>query len=159
MEEECKTNLNVGVGTIENIATPLVFGCLNVDVLKLPNVDVVCDVLHLPFKSKAFRDVFCFHVLEHTVNPAKGLGELVRVGSRLVELEVPYRFGSMTKSHRENKGNVGLWHTCSFRSMWFHKCLKNYKRCVRVLYVFPWELLIHVWVYLEETAWGRKSLS
>lgn len=146
------TDLNVGVGTIENIATPLVFDCLNVDVLRLPDVDVVCDVQHLPFKSRAFRDVFCFHVLEHTENPSRGLAELVRVGSRLIELEVPHRFGSMARNHRgKDKNDIGLWHTCSFRTNWFHQCLKHYRRCVRVLHNFPWNLLIHVWVYLEET--------
>lgn len=144
------TDLNVGVGTIENIATPFVFDCLNVDILKLPTVDVVCDLEHLPFKSRAFHDVFCFHVLEHTKNPAKGLAELVRVASRSVELEVPHRFGSMVGNHRDkDRNDVGLWHTCSFRTMWFHQCLKNYRRCVKVLYEFPWNLLIHVWVYLE----------
>lgn len=146
------TSLNVGVGTIENVATPLVFDCLNVDLFKLPNVDLVCDVQRLPFKSGAFQDVFCFHVLEHIQNPAKGLAELVRVSSRLVELEVPHRFGSMAGNygHGKKKGDLGLWHACSFRTMWFHQCLKNYRRCVRVLYDFPWNLLIHVWVYLEE---------
>lgn len=146
-----KLDLNVGYGTIENVATPPVFNCLNVDVLKLSTVDVVCDVQHLPFKAKAFTDVFCFHVLEHTQTPVRGLAELIRVASRMVELEVPHRFGSMAGNHRHGKknGDVGLWHTCSFRTLWFHQCLKRYRRCVKVFYEFPWNLLIHVWVYLE----------
>lgn len=143
-------NLNVGAGTIENIATPLVFDCLNVDVFRLANIDVVCDVQHLPFKTKVFTDVFCFHILEHTQNPAQGLAELVRVASRMVEIEVPHRFGSMAGNYRgKDKNDVGLWHTCSFRTLWFHECLKRYRRCVKVLYEFPCNLLIHVWVYLE----------
>jgi ubiquinone/menaquinone biosynthesis C-methylase UbiE len=142
-------DLNVGVGDVENVSAPFVFDCLNIDVQRLPHVDVVCDVLHLPFKNKAFRDVFCFHVLEHTQAPAKGLAELVRVGSRLVKIEVPHRFGVSAKSHRQDKGKVGLWHTCSFRSNWFHQCLRNYRRCVTVFYEFPRNLVIHVWIYLE----------
>jgi len=145
-------SLNVGVGNIVNVASPLLFDCLNVDRLRLPSVDLVCDVQHLPFRSHIFQDVFCFHVLEHTKNPAQGLAELVRVGSRMVELEVPHRFGSMAGNHRgKDKNDVGLWHTCSFRTLWFHQCLKHYRRCVKVLYEFPLNLLIHVWVYLEET--------
>jgi len=144
-------SLNVGIGTIENIATPLVPDCLNVDVFKLPKVDIVCSVLHLPFRNKVFNNVYCFHVLEHVDNPAQGLKELVRVGSHLLELEVPHRFGSMAGNHRnKNPEDSGLWHTCSFRTLWFHQCLKHYRRCVKVLYEFPWNLLIHVWVYLEE---------
>jgi ubiquinone/menaquinone biosynthesis C-methylase UbiE len=143
-------NLNVGVGTIVNIATPLICDCLNVDVFRLVSVSVVCDVQYLPFRNRVFRNVFCFHVLEHISNPAKGLAELVRVSCRLVEVEVPHRFGSMAKSHRRDKGNVALSHACSFRPMWFHQCLKNYRRCVKVFYEFPRNLLIHVWVYVEK---------
>lgn len=140
------------MGTINLVATPIIFGCLNIDVLKVPSVDVICDVQNLPFKNRAFRDVFCFHVLEHTDNPAKGLSELIRVASRLVEVEVPHRFGSMARNrgHRKEKGDVGLWHTCSFRTLWFHLCLKNYRHCVKLLYEFPRNLLIHVWVYLDD---------
>lgn len=147
------TDLNVGVGTIKNVAAPLVFGCLNIDVSRLPNVDVVCDVQFLPFRSGVFRDSFCFHVLEHLDDPAKGLSELVRTSSRLIELEVPHRFGSMAGNYRgKDRTDVGLWHTCSFCTLWFHQCLKHYRRCVKVFYEFPRNLLIHVWVYLEKSA-------
>jgi ubiquinone/menaquinone biosynthesis C-methylase UbiE len=144
--------LNVGVGTIKNVATPLVFDCVNVDAERLPKVDVVCDVQHLPFQNRVFKDVFCFHTLEHIESPARGLAELVRVASRLVELEVPHRFGSMARNYRgKDKNDAGLWHTCSFRTLWFHQCLKHYRHCVKVLYEFPLNLLIHVWVYLEKS--------
>jgi len=145
-------DLNIGVGDIDLVAHPFVFDCVNTDVQRLSGVDVVCDLQHLPFRSKVFRDVFCFHTLEHIDNPSKGLSELVRVGSRLLELEVPHRFGSMAgnRGHgKKGRSNIGLWHTCSFRPLWFHQCLKNYRRCVKVLYMFPRNLVIHVWVYLK----------
>jgi len=144
----CETlDLNVGICNAVNVASPYIFGCLNIDVLNSPSVDVVCDVHHLPFKNGAFRDVYCFHVLEHIENPAKALRELLRVARRMVELEVPHRFGMHARSACKDKSKVDFYHTCSFRTMWFHRCLKNYQHCVKVLFEFPWDLLIHVWVY------------
>jgi len=150
----CETlNLNVGVGSDNHWATPHNFGCLNVDVLRLYGVDVICDVAYLPFRNKVFQDVFCFHVLEHTLNPARGLSELVRVTWRMVEIEVPHRFGRMAKSQSWKKGNVALYHLCSFRTNWFHQCLKNFRRCVKVFYQFPRDLQIHIWIYVGEKAY------
>lgn len=154
-----KPKLNVGVGThTSDIATPLKFNCLNVDVLNCAGVDLVCDVSHLPFIDDAFSDVFCFHVLEHIYNPAKGLAELVRVASRLVEIEVPHRFGRRAKSQRWKKGDVSLYHVTSFKCMWFYNCLKNFVISVKVQYTFPRDLEIHVWVYIEETRKRIKYL-
>jgi ubiquinone/menaquinone biosynthesis C-methylase UbiE len=144
-------NLNVGVGCDNLFAEPLMFDCLNIDVLKLHGVHVVCDLAYLPFQSRSFKDVFCFHTLEHLRNPAKGLSELVRVGFRMVEVIVPHRFGRMAKSQSWKKGNVALYHLCSFRTNWFHQCLKNFRRSVKVEYEFPRDLNIHVWIYLQET--------
>lgn len=144
-------NLNVGLGTHTNqIATPLIFDCINVDILKIPGVDVICDVQCLPFKNNAFCDVFCFHVLEHIENPAQGLSELIRVAHRLVELEVPHRLGRRAKSQRWKKDDVSLYHLCSFKCMWFHQCLKNYRYCLKILYGFPRDLEIQVWIYLHD---------
>ena len=149
-------NLNVGMGDNDLLAAPQPSNCLNTDVARLNNVDVVCDVAHLPFKSKAFTNVYCFHVLEHTLNPAKGLSELVRVGCDTVEVEVPHHLGRRAKSQRWKKGNLALYHVCSFGNNWFHRCLKNFRRCVKVQYTFPRDLEIHVWVYLKEKAYGNN---
>ena len=145
-----KPSLHVGVGPGNYVAHPIPLDCLNADVERHHRIDVVCDVQHLPFKHKAFKDTFCFHVLEHLDNPAKALSELIRVSSRLVEIEVPHRFGRMAKSQRWKKGNVALYHLCSFRSMWFHRCLKNFQHCLKIIYEFPRDLHIHVWIYLQE---------
>ena len=145
-------NLNVGVGRILEVAYPFVPNCLNADLQRLPGTNVICDAHNLPFKNRAFENVFCFHVLEHLADPARALKELVRVASRLVEIEVPHRYGSMAGNHGHNKNgseDVGLWHVGSFRALWFHRCLRNHRRCVKVLYEFPFNLLIHVWVFLD----------
>lgn len=151
------SKLNVGVGTHTDVlAEPLIFDAVNVDVLRLPGVDVICDVQHLPFRTQIFADTFCYHVLEHTLNPAMGLRELLRVSTRLVELEVPHHLGKMAKSQKWKKGDVSLYHLCSFNCMWFHRSLKNYVRCLKVNYQFPNDLRIHVWVYIAETAARRR---
>jgi ubiquinone/menaquinone biosynthesis C-methylase UbiE len=145
-------DLNVGVGAhTDAIATKIVFNALNIDVYRDPTVNVVCDVQHLPFKAGAFQDVYCFHVLEHLSKPALALKELVRVAKRLVELEVPHYLSRMAKSEKHKKGDVALFHVCSFRCSWFNSCLRNYVRSVKVLYQFPRDLHIHVCVYVEET--------
>lgn len=111
---------------------------INVDVMKLYRVNVVADVQHLPFINRAFEQVYCFHVLEHVPNPARALKELVRVASRLVELEVPFWLGKNAKANG---------HVCSFRTKWFHKMLRNMMYCCRVLWEFPRGIFIHVWIY------------
>ena len=161
-------NLNVGVCTSKNVAIPYVFGCLNIDIFKSPAVDVICDINNLPFKTESFVDVYCFHVLEHIRTPARGLSELIRVAKRMVELEVPHRWGMHAKtgpahlfpriSHKNSGEYKGVQydHVSSFRGMWFHRCLRNYKRCVKVLWEFPFDLLIHVWVYKNE--WRNEKI-
>lgn len=148
-------DLNVGIGTHTNaLASPINFDCFNVDVLRIEGADIICDVQYLPFKTNIFQDVFCFHVIEHTNNPAKALSELIRVAYRLVELEVPHRLGRRAKSQRWKKGDVSLYHLCSFKCMWFHQCLKKFRYCLKILYTFPRDLEIHVWIYLN----GKKRL-
>lgn len=145
-----KPSLHVGLAPGNYVAAPIPLGCVNVDRFRSRGVHVICDIQHLPFKRKAFQDVFCFHVLEHIEHPTRALSELIRVASRLVEIEVPHRLGRMAKSQRWKRDNPILCHLGSFREMWFHHCLKNFRHCVRILYTFPRDLHLHVWVYLEE---------
>lgn len=152
-----KPSLHVGIDPRNYVTHPIPFGCLHIDIFKQPRVDVVCDVQHLPFKNKTFQDAFCFHVLEHLEQPARALAELIRVSSRLVEIEVPHRLGRMAKSQRWKKGNPVLYHVCSFNSMWFHRCLKNFKHCLKIIYEFPRDLHLHVWVYLDKRYYPLRS--
>src|SRR5262249_12849961 len=43
---------------------------------------VECPAEALPFKDKEFDFVYCSHVLEHTLDPARGCAELQRVARR-----------------------------------------------------------------------------
>jgi uncharacterized protein YbaR (Trm112 family) len=49
---------------------------------------VIGDIEDLPFRDKAFDYIYCSHVVEHTLHPARALAELSRVGKRGY-IEVP----------------------------------------------------------------------
>ena len=98
---------NIGVNYGSELYCPFDISSadINIDVMRVPHVNVIADVQHLPFINRAFEQVYCFHVLEHVKNPARALNELVRVCSRIVELEVPFWLGKNAK---------GRLHLCSF---------------------------------------------
>jgi len=57
---------------------------------------------NLPFKNKEFDYVICSHVLEHTEDPAKFVGEQVRV-SKMGYLEVPSLIGEFLAPKSSHK--------------------------------------------------------
>ena len=71
---------------------------IDVDLWKLPNF-IQCDAHNLPFRDSSFDFVVLGDVLEHLVNPIKGLSEAVRVCKKggvvviTVPLEHPSRIG------------------------------------------------------------------
>jgi SAM-dependent methyltransferase len=131
---------NIGVNYGSQLTCPFDVSTadINVDLMRLPHVNVIADVQHMPFANRSFDEVYCFHVLEHVENPALALKELVRVASQLVELEVPFWLG---------KNARGRLTRCSFRPRWFHAALKHTAHCIRMLWGFPLNLDIHVWIY------------
>jgi ubiquinone/menaquinone biosynthesis C-methylase UbiE len=82
-----KNKLNIGCG--KDIREDYV----NLDIAKLPDVDVVCDIDNnpLPFDDNTFEKVVCNDVLEH-VETAKVLREIHRVTKEggTVEIRVPH---------------------------------------------------------------------
>jgi SAM-dependent methyltransferase len=54
-------------------------GYVNVDIAALPGVNVVADVLRLPFRDAVFQHIECDAVLEHVRNPPRAMCELKRV--------------------------------------------------------------------------------
>lgn len=70
-----KTKLNLGCG--REIKKDYV----NLDMIKLPGVDVAHDlnVLPYPFKGGTFEEVFCKHILEHVDDLVKVMEELHRI--------------------------------------------------------------------------------
>ena len=125
--------------------------------LNIFGVIILNTVVKSLIRKNTFYDVFCFHVLEHTDNRAQGLSEMIRVAHRLVELEVPHILGRRAKSEAWKKGDISLYHLCSFKCMWFHRALKNYIYCLKLLYTFPRDIEIHVWIYLSETRRRMKK--
>ncbi len=67
--------LNVGSGNTPKLNNDTA----NLDIKKLPNVDVVADAHSLPFGDSSFDCVFCRAVLEHTVRPWIVASEIQRV--------------------------------------------------------------------------------
>ena len=82
-----KNKLNIGCGN--DIRADYV----NLDIAKLPGVDVVCDIDNnpLPFDNNSFEYILCNDVLEH-VNLEKVLKELHRVlvDEGVIEIRVPH---------------------------------------------------------------------
>lgn len=66
--------LNIGSGN-----SPRQDGVVNVDMMDYDNVDIVCDIHHLPFKDNCIDAVMSVAVLEHVREPAVVLKELHRV--------------------------------------------------------------------------------
>jgi len=54
-------------------------GCVNVDLLAIPGVDVAADAHHLPFPADLFQRVECDAVLEHVKNADQVMSEIRRV--------------------------------------------------------------------------------
>jgi SAM-dependent methyltransferase len=54
-------------------------GCVNVDLLAIPGVDVAADAEQLPFPDGVFQRVECDAVLEHVRKPERVIAEIRRV--------------------------------------------------------------------------------
>ena len=79
--------LNIGSGN-----SPRQDGVVNVDMMDYENVDIVCDIHHLPFKDNSIDAVMSLAVLEHVREPALVLKEVHRVlkpGGRVFSL-IPF---------------------------------------------------------------------
>jgi SAM-dependent methyltransferase len=67
-------------------------GCINLDLIAMPGVDVAADAENLPFAPDIFQRVECDAVLEHVRNPARVMCEIRRVlaPGGYVHLVVPF---------------------------------------------------------------------
>ena len=111
-------DLNICCGTTDG-------GGVNVDIVqhdRVPNLILIDDIFHLPFKDKEFRTVLCSHTMEHVQNPVAFHQELQRVGEE-VTLVVPplwditaafnpidhrWLFLTLQKEHRELPKHVRM---------------------------------------------------
>ena len=71
-------------------------GFINVDMVKAPGVDIVCDLnkYHYPFESNSADMILMQHSLEHLFEPYKAIVECHRIlkPNGILEIEVPYGF-------------------------------------------------------------------
>jgi len=127
-------------------------GDVNVNLWKVPakkpGADFVrCDLnCGLPFVDGCFRNVFCYHVLEHILNPYFLLDELLGFSSFYVEIRGPWRFSGYAK----NRGHLHF-----FNGSWFKKVLekKNVKFLSSYLnldtrhsiWSFPLEVVVRIY--------------
>ena len=60
--------MNLQVGSGDHKVAPALYkrsNWVNVDIIKVPGVNVMASGCQLPFKNDSFEEVHCFHVLEH----------------------------------------------------------------------------------------------
>lgn len=94
--------LNIGSGK-----TPMK-GYVNLDIVKLPNVDVVHDLdkFPWPFKNNTFEAVYCDNVLEHLSSIVKPVEEIWRISQNKAKIIVkvpisPSVWGHVDPTHRQ----------------------------------------------------------
>ncbi|MBM3234369.1 hypothetical protein FJZ19_04735 [Candidatus Pacearchaeota archaeon] len=85
-----KTDLKLNLGCGENILT----GCINIDKISLPSVDLILDLekTPLPFKENSVSEIRCSHILEHIVNFLPLMEELYRICKphAIIYVSAPY---------------------------------------------------------------------
>jgi 2-polyprenyl-3-methyl-5-hydroxy-6-metoxy-1,4-benzoquinol methylase len=110
-----------------------------------------CDAQELPFADDSFDLVVCVEVLEHLVDPARGLRELARVGNRHLLLSVPREpifrscnlfTGRYVKDLGNTPGHFNHWSTRSFKSF-----VSQVATVREVSTPFPWTV---IWATLPD---------
>lgn len=103
------------------------------------------DAQQLPFADNSFDLVVCVEVLEHLVDPAKGLRELARVGTRHLLLSVPREpifrgcnlaAGRYVKDLGNTPGHFNHWSTRGFK-----RFVSEVAEVREVSTPFPWTVI------------------
>ncbi len=79
--------LNLGGGSTK------IEGFLNVDILKLPEVDIVCDVTKgIPLADNTVDEIYAAHFIEHIEDTTSLMKEIYRVSKNgaLIRFKMPY---------------------------------------------------------------------
>ena len=120
--------------------------CFKVDIQRSPFIDLICDGQYLPFKEKAFKEVYCSHVIEHCDYPELMSKELLCIADEFVYIECPRRFSFNAKQSGTNPFDR---HKHLFNCNWFHNALRRIPHHVEVRYSFPLYLYIICEIYLK----------
>jgi SAM-dependent methyltransferase len=92
-------------------------GFIGIDILKFPNVDIVCDLNEgLPLKDSSCETIRAHDALEHMVNGMKTMQEIWRVlhDGSLIDILVPSTDGrgawqDLTHKSYWNQNSFGYW--------------------------------------------------
>lgn len=90
----------------------------------IPNL-VVCEATKLPFRAKAFSEVFCAQLIEHLPHPIRLMAELVRVCAGRITVETVHRFGEMLDYH--GRKWYKQHHVSKFNVKWFTQAARILK--------------------------------
>lgn len=92
----------------------------HIDFKQVPNF-VLCDAMHLPFRTGCFDEVVSNSVIEHISEPQMFLKELLRVSSFQVTILCPHRLGEAISGGLHNR-----FHLQHLNISWFSKVAKIY---------------------------------
>jgi len=146
---------------------------INIDINPDTDVDIVADVISLPFKDHVFGLVICQYVLEHVKDTKKAVAEIKRVlvPNGLVYINMPFLqlyhpspkdYNRLTldglkllmKDFKEIESGIGIgpasalaWILCEFPAIFFdNKFLYRLTKFISGWLVFPLKYLDHILV-------------
>ena len=112
---------------------------LPIDTKKTENF-VLADAQRLPFRSKAFREVYANAVIEHMPDPVAFLKEAIRVAREKVTVITPHRY--MRSGLALHQPSV---HISFFTVKWFDRVLRNYEHTIKSTVQPKPHLLLPMW--------------
>ena len=117
---------------------------------------LLADILHMPFRDRCFKTVFCSHVIEHLEEPLQGLKELWRVTGNYLEIRVPHRFWKF----RDHNRRLPYGHKHHFSVSYFKTVfagqlhtitITKYTPLIPFLLMSPYEIKVQVWRVKNES--------
>lgn len=118
--------LNVGSGMFAREEPEYI----NVDLRPAPDVDVIADVEHLPFRNSAFQGIYMSHVIEHLPDHMAAMEELWRVAQPDAVATVRCPYGSTDLAYDDpdhvRQLHVGFWKYLAQPTYWRNSFLYRY---------------------------------
>lgn len=66
---------------------------IKIDINKYRGINLICDVINLPFPDKEFDVTMCFELIEHIDNYMRVLDELTRITKSTLFFSTPHKYG------------------------------------------------------------------
>lgn len=103
-------------------------------------------IFDLKYKDNSFDVVICSEVLEHIIEPEKGLQELVRVSKKYCVLSVPnepfFMLGNFLRGKNLTRLGNDIEHINHWTFWQFKNMVGKYLDVVDVQYPAPWTLIV-----------------